>query len=427
MMRQLAIFIYRIIIQIYGLGIRFASFFSPKAGLWVSGRTHLFKELRTAFETENAPIIWMHCASLGEFEQGRPLIEQFKIGYPNYKILLTFFSPSGYEIRKNYPLADYVFYLPLDTPKNANQFLTIVQPALVFFIKYEFWYFYLNELQNRKIKHYLIAGVFRGNQFFFKKFAKWYLAVIQGFDYLFLQDEPSKKLLGLHGINNCEVAGDPRIDRVVAIASEPKSIPEIERFKANRNLLIIGSAHLKDLQIFFDVLSEISDKNDLKNWRFLIAPHEIDDRSIQQLETLSTRTTYRFSEKNRPISFNENAIFILDTIGQLSASYQYADAVFIGGGFDKSIHNILEPAVFGIPIAFGPKYHRFAEAVDLINTNGAFCVQSTTDWIFWFEQLQTVKNRTEIGALCKKYTWQNKGATKQIINYLNKKNILNSI
>lgn len=427
MMHQLSIFIYQITIQLYGLGIRLFSIFSPKARLWVNGRKDIFKELETTFESENAPIIWMHCASLGEFEQGRPLIEQFKIRYPNYKILLTFFSPSGYEIRKNYSLADYVFYLPLDTPKNARQFLTIVQPAIVFFVKYEFWYFYLKELQNRKIKHYLIAGTFRANQFFFKKFAGWYLTVIQGFDYFFLQDESSKILLANHGITNGEVAGDPRIDRVVAIASKPKAIPEIKRFKANRQLIIIGSAHLKDLQIFFDFLTKISNKNNLENWCFLIAPHEIDEASIRQIEALSTRATYRFSEKKQPIYFNENTILLLDTIGQLSTAYQYADAVFIGGGFDKSIHNILEPAVFGIPIAFGPKYHRFAEAVDLINTNGAFCVQSTTDWIYWFEQLQKTEKRRAIGAICRNYTWQNKGATQKIINYLNKKNITKSI
>ncbi|MFK7980012.1 MAG: 3-deoxy-D-manno-octulosonic acid transferase, partial [Saprospiraceae bacterium] len=241
-MHQFAIFIYRIIIQVYGLGIRLAAIFSPKAKLWVAGRKNIFTELTDAFQNEKAPVIWMHCASLGEFEQGKPLIEHLKQDYPHYKILLTFFSPSGYEIRKDYPLADYVFYLPLDTPSNANQFLDIVRPKLVFFIKYEFWYFYLSALQKRRIKHYLIAGIFRKSQFFFKKYAKWYLTVIQGFDYLFLQEEHSKELLAQHQIEHCEVVGDTRIDRVLGIAIEASPIPLIKQFKGERKLLMIGSA-----------------------------------------------------------------------------------------------------------------------------------------------------------------------------------------
>lgn len=426
-MQQLAIFIYQIIIRFYGLGIRLASFFSPKARLWVSGRKDIFKALKTAFKSENAPIIWMHCASLGEFEQGRPLIEQFKLKYPTYKILLTFFSPSGYEIRKDYPLADYIFYLPLDTPKNADQFLTIVQPTLVFFIKYEFWYFYLKTLQEKGIKHYLIAGTFRKSQFFFKKYAKWYLAVIQGFDYLFLQEELSKELLAQHQIEHCEVVGDTRIDRVLGIATEAAAIPLIQQFKGARKLLMIGSAHPKDLQVFFAALTEISSRNYYKNWCFLIAPHEIDERSIQQVETWSSNTTYRFSEIKPPISYKKDAILILNTIGQLSTAYQYADAVFIGGGFDKSIHNILEPAVFGIPITFGPNYHRFIEAIELVHQKGAIPIQSANEFIAWFEALQTVAYRTEKGTICRTYTWQNKGATQKIINYLNKKYVLKSI
>lgn len=424
MMHRLAIFIYQITILVYGLGIRLAAFFVPKARLWIRGRKHIFEQLASVFQEESTAIIWIHCASLGEFEQGKPLIEYVKSNYSKYKILLTFFSPSGYEVRKNYPLADYVFYLPLDTPKNANKFLNIVQPTLVFFIKYEFWYFYLNALQKRKIKHYLIAGTFRAEQFFFKKYAVWYLAVIQGFTYLFLQDERSQQLLTRHNITNCKVIGDPRIDSILAIATDPNPIPLIQQFKANKSLFIIGSAHAKDVQIFFDALSIISKKAYCENWRFLIAPHEIEEASIHQIENLSPLTTYRFSKIHPSNIANENAILILNTIGQLIRAYQYADAVYIGGGFDKSIHNILEPAVFGVPITFGPNYHRFMEATELVNKNGAFSIQSARDWISWFEQLQTIEKRTEKGAICRNYTWKNKGATEKIINYLNKKNVL---
>ena len=204
MRNQLSIFIYRITIQVYGLLIRVATLFNPKARLWVNGRKGIFKELKSTFKIENVPVIWMHCASLGEFEQGRPLIEQIKKAYPRYKILLTFFSPSGYEIKKDYQYADFIFYLPIDSPKNANQFIDIIQPELVFFIKYEFWYFYLNALQERKIKHYLIAGVFRKKQFFFRKYASWYLKVISGFDHLFLQDQASRLIIEATGLTNLE-------------------------------------------------------------------------------------------------------------------------------------------------------------------------------------------------------------------------------
>jgi len=310
--------------------------------------------------------------------------------------------------------------LPLDTPKNAIQFLAITQPTLVFFVKYEFWYFYLKTLQKRKIKHFLIAGTFRKGQFFFKKYAKWYLRAIQDFDYLFLQEESSKNLLAQHHIHNCEVAGDSRIDRVLAIASEAPEIPLIQQFKADRKLLILGSAHPKDLRLFFDALAKILTKNYYENWCFLIAPHEIEEQHIQQIEAWSPITSYRFSEIEPPVLNREAAILILNTIGQLSTAYQYADAVFIGGGFDKSIHNILEPAVFGIPIAFGPNYYRFVEAIELVNNKGALSIQSINEFIDWLEQLQTETYRTETGNICRTYTWQNRGATKKIINYLNK-------
>ncbi len=423
-MKQLPIFIYQLIIQVYGLGIRFLAFFSPKARLWVNGRKRIFEQLEVAFQSVEAPIIWIHCASLGEFEQGRPLIEYFKTTHANYKILLTFFSPSGYEIRKNYPLADYVFYLPLDSPKNAHRFLNIIQPKLVFFVKYEFWYFYLNALQQKKIPHYLIAGVFRKEQFFLKKYARWYLEVIRGFNHLFLQDEKSQAILQSVGFTNYSIAGDPRIDRVAAMAIQPAPIPIVQQFKQHRKLLILGSTHSKDLQIFKDFLKAISAKSYYSDWCFLIAPHEIEPSNIEQIENLSPKNTYRFSSKDTRNLSPETTIFILDTIGQLSRAYQYADAVFIGGGFDKNIHNILEPAVFGVPIGIGPNYHRFTEAVELIERGGVEVIHLSKDFLSWFEQLQQIEIRTSTGLSCKNYIQQNKGSTLIIINYLNKINIL---
>lgn len=423
-MHRIPIFIYQLTIQIYGLLIRIASLFNPKARLWVTGRQYIFDQLATAFKTEKSPVIWMHCASLGEFEQGRPLIEHLKKEYSNYKILLTFFSPSGYEVRKNYEFADYVFYLPLDSLKNANQFIDLVQPQLVFFVKYEFWYFYLNALQKRNIKHYLIAGVFRRNQLFFKIYGRWYLKLIAGFNHLFLQDSASVNVLKQTGLSNYSVMGDPRIDRVLAIANHPKPIPVIQQFKKNKHLFMIGSAHLKDIQIFFKFIAAIVKTDAFKNWCFLIAPHEVDDSTIKQIEAISLLPIYRYSKVVSTNKVEKEVVFILDTIGQLSAAYQYADAVFIGGGFDKSIHNILEPAVFGVPICFGPNYHNFQEAKELITIGGASSFTETKELIEWFHLINEISEREKINVKIKKYIVQNKGATHNIIKYLNNKNIL---
>lgn len=424
MRNQLSIFIYRITIQIYGLLIRLAALFNAKARLWVNGRKGIFKELTDAFKSENAPIIWMHCASLGEFEQGRPIIERLKKDYPNYKILLTFFSPAGYEIRKNYQNAAYIFYLPIDSPKNANQFIDIVQPEIVFFIKYEFWYFYLNALQERGIKHYLIAGVFRKNQFFFKKYARWYLKAIEGFTHLFLQDKTTQLIIEEAGLANYSVMGDPRIDQVLSIAQRPTAIPIILQFKTDRFLFIVGSAHLKDAEIFFEFLKLILKKDYFKNWCFLLAPHEVDERNIKQMEMASPLPFNRFSTASQQPIANNNSLLVLDTIGQLSSAYQYADAVFIGGGFDTGIHNILEPAVFGVPICFGSNFKKFQEAKALIAKGGAFSIVAAKELEEWFEQVNEVEKRKKMGSINKDYTAQNKGATNNIINYLNNKNVI---
>lgn len=423
-MHRIPIFIYQLTIQVYGLLIRIASLFNPKARLWVTGRQYIFEQLAAAFKTEKSPVIWMHCASLGEFEQGRPLLQHLKKEYSNYKIVLTFFSPSGYEVRKNYEFVDYVFYLPLDSLKNANQFLDLVQPQLVFFVKYEFWYFYLAALQKRGIKHFLIAGVFRKDQFFFKKYGHWYLKVIAGFNHLFIQNKTSGELLEKVGISNYSVIGDPRIDRVLAIGNQPEPIPIIQQFKKDKYLFLVGSAHLKDVIIFFKFLAIILKTDAFKNWCFLIAPHEVDDSTIKQIEAISLLPIYRYSKVVSTNKVKKEVVFILDTIGQLSAAYQYADAVFIGGGFDKSIHNILEPAVFGVPVCFGPNYHNFQEAKELITIGGASSFKETKELIVWFHRINEISEREKISLKIKNYMLQNKGATYDIIKYLNNKNLL---
>jgi len=412
------LFLYQLALRLYGLAIHIAAWFQPKAKLWVAGRKDIFKKLGKAFQAEKGAVIWMHCASLGEFEQGRPLIEQLKAKHPHYKILLTFYSPSGYEIRKNYPLADAVFYLPLDTPVNAKRFISIVQPKLVLFVKYEFWYFYLKTLKDQKIPYYLIAGVFRPSQLFFKPYGKWYFEAIQGFEKIFLIDQASLAIAHQHGMQQAILSGDPRIDRVAAIAKNAPPIPILKAFKGTHKLFILGSAHEKDWRLFFDFLTTISTKPYFDNWRFMIAPHEIGENQLTQMEQETPFPIIRYTAWNNQKEVGDNAILVLDTIGQLSAAYQYGDIAFIGGGFDKSIHNILEPAAFGLPILFGPKYGQFGEAVALVERGGAVCVGDSKDLVLGFERWVEEDERVAVGKVAREYIEENVGAAETIINVM---------
>ena len=412
------ILLYQLAIRLYGLAIRIGANFQAKAKLWITGRQHIFEKLTKAFETETGAIIWMHCASLGEFEQGRPLIERFKADYPAYKILLTFYSPSGYEIRKNYALADYVFYLPLDTPSNAKRFISIVQPKLVFFVKYEFWYFYLITLQQKKIPYYLIAGVFRPNQLFFKPYGKWYFKAIQGFEKIFLIDAPSLAIARKHDLQQAILTGDPRIDRVAAIAKNAPPIHELQTFKGNKQLFILGSAHEQDWQVFFDFLKNIQTKDYFDQWRFMIAPHEITDTQLSKITEHSPLPVLRYTHCTTPQPVAPSALFVLDTIGQLSAAYQYGAIAFIGGGFDTGIHNILEPAAFGLPILFGPRYQKFQEAKDLIEQGGAVVVLDVEGLVSIFEEWVLEVERIGVGGVNWGYVGGNVGGTKNILREL---------
>lgn len=412
------VFIYQLAIRLYGLAIRIAAWFQPKAKQWVEGRKDIFIRLEKAFREETATIIWIHCASLGEFEQGRPLIEKLKAKHPSYKIILTFYSPSGYEIRKNYALADYVFYLPLDTPVNAQRFISIVQPKMVFFVKYEFWYFYLITLKEQKIPYYLIAGVFRRNQLFFKSYGKWYLEAIKGFEQLFLIDQASVAIVNRHGLRQVQLTGDPRIDRVATIAQNAPRIEVITDFKGEKKLFILGSAHEKDWRIFFSFITIIQNKNYFENWRFMIAPHEISADQLIKIEHQAPLPITRYTNWSNHNKLPSNSLLLLDTIGQLSAAYQYGDIAFIGGGFDKSIHNILEPAAFGLPILFGPNYQKFQEAKDLIEQGGAVSIRAEQDLVSvfnnWLEKVEVAVD----GEVAKSYIKKNMGGTERIMEAL---------
>ncbi len=404
-------YIYLIIIKLYTASIFLVSPFNNKAKQWIKGRKNWKNKLKKNNAKENW--IWFHVASLGEFEQARPLIEKIKQQKPYFKILLTFFSPSGYEIRKNYSYADNVMYLPADSPKNASFFLDRINPKIVFFVKYDLWYFYLNEIKKRKIKAYLISAIFRENQLFFKKYGRWYANVLKAFDKIFVQDENSKNLLQKIGIQNVIITGDTRFDRVIAIAENSSDIPVIKNFCQNNFCIVAGSTWEPDEKLIARFLSETKD-----NIKFIIAPHNIDNQHINKLEQLLSVSYIKYSNIKNEIPQNIRAV-IIDNIGMLASLYKYAQIAYIGGGFGEGIHNILEAAVYGIVVIFGPKYHKFKEAIDLIQLQAAFSIKNFYEFkekLYYF-----VKNRTQLvklGTIAKKYIYKNKNATEKIFKQI---------
>jgi 3-deoxy-D-manno-octulosonic-acid transferase len=387
--------------------------FSPKIKLFVNGRKDVFKILASAINPKDQTI-WFHAASLGEYEQGLPVMEKIKLQYPNHKIVLTFFSPSGYEVRKNNTVADVTVYLPIDTKVNAKEFLRLVHPELVFFIKYEFWPNYLNELNNLDIKTYLISGIFRENQAFFSWYGGFYRNALTTFDYFFVQNESSKKLLQSIGYNNVKVSGDTRFDRVVSILERDNSLDFIEQFKDNTTTIVIGSSWPKDESFLVNFINQTNE-----NVKFIIAPHNIRSEQIQELKNSIIKKTVLFSEKE-----NENLadfeVFIIDTIGILTKIYSYADIAYVGGGFvNKGLHNILEPATFGIPIVIGPYYSHFAEATALINLEGCISISNQNQLNDSFENLISNEDiRHEKGHICETFVQMNIGATEVILRHI---------
>lgn len=380
-------FLYNISIYSYLIVIQIASLFNAKAKLWIVGRKDIFKKIKLAIaasnsKAPNSKLIWFHCASLGEFEQGRPLMELMKKQDSSIKILLTFFSPSGYEIRKNYSGADLVFYLPIDTPKYAQKFIEISKPTAVFFIKYEFWYNYLNELKNKNIPTYLVSGIFREDHYFFKPLGSWFRKQLDCFTHFYLQDEQSEKLLNSIGYANTTVTGDTRFDRVSEVAKQVQKIDFVEQFIQDKKILIVGSSWEEDEKIIANFLE--NPKSQILNYKIIIAPHEIDENHIASIEAKFIPLLRRAGGCLRYSSANESnikdaQILIIDNIGMLSSLYQYGTIAYIGGGFGKGIHNILEAATFGLPIIFGPNYQKFTEAKDLIKLGGAFSIKEVSE------------------------------------------------
>jgi 3-deoxy-D-manno-octulosonic-acid transferase len=402
-------FLYKAGIIAYSLLIRGVAFFKPKARQFVSGRKNWRKNLASKIDT-NASYIWVHCASLGEFEQGRPLIEEIRKRFPQYRILLTFFSPSGYEIRKNYDQADIIMYMPLDTPRNAKDFIRIARPHKAFFIKYEYWYFFISELKRQNIPLYIISAIFRETQPFFKNNlqGRWYNKILRMPEHFFVQDEKSATLLKSAGISNYTVSGDTRFDRVAAIAKAAKDIPLVEKFSSGKPLLIAGSTWKPDEELLADYINS----HELK---MVIAPHEVTPANLNQLEQLLKKPFIRFS-KAAQANPEDYQVLIIDSVGMLSSLYRYGSIAYLGGGFGVGIHNILEAAVFGLPVIFGPRYEKFREAVERKKEGGAFSVHNYQQVKEVIDGLLNEQVKLEVSsAACSAFVAKNTGSTNLII------------
>lgn len=407
------LFLYNAAIYIAGFFLKIIALFSPKIKLFVEGRKNVFTILEEKIKPEDKTI-WFHSASLGEYEQGLPVIEKIKEKYPSYKIIVTFFSPSGYEVRKNNTVADVTIYLPLDTKSNAKRFLKLVHPEFAFFIKYEFWLNYLKELEKSKTPTYLISGIFRDNQMFFKWYGGFYRRALKAFTYFFVQNESSKQKIEAIGFQNVIVSGDTRFDRVNAILERDNTLDFIEKFKNNQQTIVVGSSWPKDEILIAEYINQADE-----NVKFIIAPHNIKPDQIASLKTQITKPTVLFSEKENKDVSSYN-VFIIDTIGLLTKIYSYGTIAYVGGGFgNPGIHNILEPATFGVPIVIGPNYSNFAEATQLVQLGGCIVISHSGDLKQNFDHLLTDKNfLEEKSQICKSYIQNNKGATDTIMNII---------
>lgn len=407
--------LYNLAIKFYTLLIRVAALWNNKAKLWINGRVMVFEEIKSKVNPDDIKV-WFHCSSLGEFEQARPVIELFKQRNPSFKILLTFFSPSGYEVRKNYPVADYVFYLPADTAVNAKLFLELTKPSLAVFAKYDFWFNYLQKLKRNEIPVVVFSAIFRKEQYFFKGYGNWFLKILSGINAIYVQDDASRKLLKKNKIINVTVAGDTRFDRVMQNAENAQRFPLLEKFKDERKITIIaGSTWSEDERLIIELIKKRKDE-----MKYIIAPHETDRRKIEKLVEEIELPVVLYSQADEKTISNSD-VLIIDNVGMLAQLYQYGDIAYIGGGFGKGIHSILEPAAFALPVIFGPNYHKFSEAKDLINQSAAFSIDKyrslnnkISDLFFDKNKVSSFKNRITA------YMNSKRGATEIVVCGLEK-------
>lgn len=412
--------IYWLGIRLYAIVVRIASLFNAKAGLFIKGREGLLANIKYTLLDEKRPRIWMHCASLGEFEQGRPILEKLKSKYPQYAIVLTFFSPSGYEVRKNYKGADYIFYLPLDSVYNAKRFVRYVNPSLCIFVKYEYWYYYLSKLVKNNIPTILISAIFRPTQPFFKWYGRLHRRMLNCFTHIFVQDERSQVLIEKLGVQAVTVAGDTRFDRVLEAASVVEKQEIASQFCDGSNIIVAGSTWPEDEELLHKTLSVLPE-----NWKLILVPHEIHAAHIQGIQKLFGAKSILWSEWKHDANAS---VLVVDKMGLLLSLYRYGKLAWVGGGLGtKGLHNILEPAVYGIPVGFGMNHEKFREAQGLIEAGGAL---STNDPIAFANYvLSADRDKYSYEQICKaskSYVISNSGATGRILNYLELKKLLSN-
>ncbi len=428
---------YNIFLVLYSLSAKLISPWNRKARLWIDGRKNIFENIKSSGISGQPLVIWMHCASLGEFEQGRPVIESIRKEFPSYKIVLTFFSPSGYEAKKHYTGADYIFYLPFDSKKNAKKLIDQFKPTIVLWVKYEYWFYYLEELKKRNIPLLLVSGIFLEDQIFFKWYGSLHRSMLQCFSHFFVQTESSAELLGSIGFSgNVNISGDTRFDRVIEIADYFQPDERIERYCGNSLVIVAGSTWEEDeeqLDHYANAHTEI---------KFIIAPHEIDEERLKEVESLF-RNSIRFSELKKlmtdgswPVAGLVPAtglrstanVLIIDNIGMLASLYNYASISYVGGGFgDDGVHNVLEAAVYGKPVVHGPVIEKYAEAMELVDCGGSFIIDSALEAEETFCRL--LSNKEEYLAACKAssdYVRSRKGATEKVMEFIQTKRLLTS-
>jgi 3-deoxy-D-manno-octulosonic-acid transferase len=375
------VYFYRISIFFYWLAIRIASYFNPKAKLFIEGRDGLLFNIKARLGKENRPRIWFHCASLGEFEQGRPLLESIRSKYPQYAIVLTFFSPSGYQVRKKFGGVDYVFYLPKDSSSNAKQFVLNVNPQFAVFVKYDLWYYFLSELKCKNVPIILIDSIFFPEQGFFKWYGGIQRKMLGLFSVIFTQNTQSISLLKSIDVCHVNYAGDTRFDRVLNIAQTISPIDKIEKLSTQYNLLIAGSTWAEDEQMLSKFLGNLP-----KNWKLILVPHEVGEKRIKSVELTFHDKITRWSDWDS--DFLETQVLVIDTIGLLSKIYRYGKMAWVGGGLGKKgVHNVLEAAVFGLPCAYGPVFQKYEEAIDLVNCKGAICCENEKEFTAFFHHI----------------------------------------
>lgn len=408
--------LYRFSLFIYARFIWLAALFNKKAGLFIKGRKAQARVLKNQLPPEKK-CIWFHFPSLGEFEQGRPVLEQWKLSHPQDPVVITFFSPSGFEVRKNYALADRVLYLPMDGKKRAAEFIEQINPRLAVFTKYDLWYYYITTLKKLDIPVYVISAIFRADQVYFKKYGSMFRKILHSVSWFFVQDQNSVDLLNSAGIRSVSISGDTRFDRVWNSLEQDKQLPEIARFAGSSPVLVAGSTWPADEKLLNRLMNDPAGKD----WKFIIAPHELQATHLDYLLNTLPGEAVLYSEWIGPATLHRSPrLLIIDNIGMLSALYKYGTLAYTGGGFGSGIHNILEAGVFGLPVIFGPRYQKFKEAADTIREGASFSVQNAQELVALFSALKDPLKRNAAGLKFTTYIQTHRGATAQILQHLDR-------